>query len=253
MRLDGVEVKVTLDGAETAEAVQALDLPVVAPWQIFFVEDVTTGLSSSTPLLDEGLIIRARQKTEDDKDDVTVKLRPGRRSQLTNPWLETTKVKDGGLETELKVEEDWAGDHRTLSVSLTSERPDGLVETVAGGGRGVGDLLSSDQHRFLEQCAGARVNLDVLSVLPAVSARRWRSFSAPGPGGSPLKVRAERWTVLDLDFLELSVVAEVKRAEESQAALTAFVDGLGLTLSDGGAKTTQVLRVLVAEAAGATA
>lgn len=248
MRLDGVEVKLTLNSAQTAQAVQALDLPDVDPWQIFFVEDVTTGLSSSTPLLDANLIIRARQKTKG-KDDVTVKFRPGRRSQFSTPWLAMTTTNDGSLETEFKVEQDWAGHRRTLSVSLTSERPDGLVEAVAGG-RGIDELLSSDQKRLLDQCAGVPVNLDALSMLPAVSALRWPTFSVPrGVGDSDLKVRAERWTVHDLDFLELSIVADVEQAEKSQAALETFVSGKGLTLAEGEAKTTQVLQVLVAQAA----
>jgi hypothetical protein len=245
MRLDGVEVKLTLDDAETARAVQALGLPETAPWQIFFVEDVMTGLPSATPLLDEKLIIRARRKTHG-KDDVTVKLRPGRRSQLTAPWLEVTKTKARGLETELKVEQDWTAQRRTLSISLTAERPDGLVESVASG-RGVEKLLTTEQKRFVDQCAAVRVNVEALSLLPAVSAQRWPTFSAPG-GASELQVRAERWTVQDLDFLELSVVAEVEQAEESQAALETFVASKGLTPAAGEAKTTQVLKVLMAQA-----
>ena len=70
MRLDGVEVKVSLDSDQAAKAVQALDLADVPP-KILFVEDVTTRLCSSTPLLDQHLILRARQKTRG-KDDVTV-------------------------------------------------------------------------------------------------------------------------------------------------------------------------------------
>ena len=49
MRLDGVEVKVSLDSDQTAAAVQALDLADGAAWKIFFAEDVTTGLCSATP------------------------------------------------------------------------------------------------------------------------------------------------------------------------------------------------------------
>jgi hypothetical protein len=44
MRLDGVEVKASLDSDQTAAAVQALNLTDGAPWKIFFAEDVTTGL-----------------------------------------------------------------------------------------------------------------------------------------------------------------------------------------------------------------
>src|SRR5262245_351592 len=158
MRLDGVEVKVSLDSDQTAEAVRALDLPDVTPWRIFFVEDITTGLCSATPLLDQHLIVRARQKTTG-KDDVTVKFRPGRRSQLTDSWLATTKTADGDLDAELKVEEDWAGERRLLSISLTAERPKGLVAAAAAGAQDIGALLTHDQRRLVEECAGTLVNL----------------------------------------------------------------------------------------------
>lgn len=42
--------------------------------------------------------MRARQKAKG-KDDVTVKFRPGRRSQLTDSWLAVTKTADGNLAT----------------------------------------------------------------------------------------------------------------------------------------------------------
>jgi hypothetical protein len=132
MRLDGVEVKVSLDSDQTAAAVRALDLADGAPWKIFFVEDVTTGLCPATPLLDQHLIVRVRQKDKG-KDDVTVKFRPGRRSQLTDSWLATTKTADGHLESELKVEEDWAGERRMLSISY--RRPPRGPGRRRGGGR----------------------------------------------------------------------------------------------------------------------
>jgi hypothetical protein len=179
--------------------------------KIFFVEDVTTGLCSATPLPDQHLIVRARQKTKG-KDDVTVKFRPGRRSQLTDSWLATTKDTDGDLDSELKVEEDWAGERRMLSISLTAERPKGLVAAVAAGERRIGALLSHDQRRLIDECAGTLVNLAALTMLPAVSAMRWTTFAVAGPGGPELDVRAERWTVQDLDFLELSIAVEVQAA-----------------------------------------
>jgi hypothetical protein len=249
MRLDGVEVKVSLDGDQTAKAVRALGLADVTPWKIFFVEDVTTGLCSATPLLDQHLIVRARQKTKG-KDDVTVKFRPGRRSQLTDSWLATTTTADGDLDSELKVEEDWAGERRVLSISLTAERPKGLVAAAAAGERDIATLLTSDQIRLVDECAGTYVNLAALTMLPAISAMRWPTFAAPGPGGGPvLDVRAERWTVHDLDFLELSIAVEVQAAQAAQAALIAFAEHNGLQPSAGEAKTTQVLQRLIAEAA----
>jgi hypothetical protein len=248
MRLDGVEVKVSLDSDQTAEAVRALDLADITPWNIFFVEDVTTGLCSGTPLLDQHLIVRARQKTKG-KDDVTVKFRPGRRSQLTDSWLATTKTADGDLDAELKVEEDWAGERRVLSISLTAERPKDLVAAVAAGEAGIGALLTDDQRRLVDECAGTVVNLAALTMLPAVSAMRWPTFAVPGPAGPALDVRAERWAVQDLDFLELSIAVEVQAAQAAQAALIAFVEGKGLQPSAGEAKTTRVLQRLVAQAA----
>ena len=248
MRLDGAEVKVSLDSDQTAKAVRALDLADVTPWKIFFVEDITAGLCSATPLLDQHLIVRARQKTKG-KDDVTVKFRPARRSQLTDSWLATTKTADGDLDSELKVEEDWAGERRVLSISLTAERPEGLVAAAAAGERGVRALLTHDQRRLIDECAGTFVNLAALTMLPAVSAMRWPTFPAPVPDGPALDVRAERWTVHDLDFLELSIAVEVEAARAAQATLIAFVKRKGLQPSAGEAKTTQVMRRLVAETA----
>ena len=248
MRLDGVEVKVSLDGDQTAAAVHALGLADGAPWKIFFVEDVTTGLCSATPLLDQHLIVRARQKTRG-KDDVTVKFRPGRRSQLTDSWLDMTKTADGNLDAELKVEEDWAGERRVLSISLTAERAEGRVAEVAAGQRDIHALLTDDQRRLIDECAGTFVNLGTLTMLPAVSAIRWPAFAVPRPDGPPLDVRAEHWTVQSLDFLELSIVAEVEGAPAAQAALIAFVESNGLRASEGETKTSQVLQRLVAEAA----
>jgi hypothetical protein len=249
MRLDGVEVKVSLDSDQTAAAVQALDLTDGAPWKIFFVEDVTTGLCSATPLLDQHLIVRAREKPSG-KDDVTVKFRPARRSQLTDSWLATKKSADGNLESELKVEEDWAGERRVLSISHTADRPDGRVAAVAAGERDINALLTDDQRRLIEECAGTFVNLATLTMLPAVSATRWATFAVPAPGGPALDVRAERWTVQDLDFLELSIVVKVvEKAQAAQAALIAFVEAKGLKPSVGETKTSQVLQRLVAEVA----
>ncbi len=248
MRLDGVEVKVNVDADQTQTAVQVLHLPDVAPWRIYFIEDVVPGLTSSTPLLDHHhLIIRARRKTQG-TDDVTVKFRPARRSQLGSRWLAMKKARDGDLRSELKVEEDWAAGRRSLGISLTAERPDGLVAAAADDEGGVSALLTQDQRELIEQCAGARVNLDVLSPLPAVSAMRWPAFVVPGPG-EDLNVRAERWTIQSLDFLELSIAVDVDRARASQEALEYFVASKGLRAATGEAKTSQVMQLLVATAA----
>ena len=246
MRLDDVEIKVGLRGNETAAAVQALGLGPVDPWRIYFVEDVTPGLQSSTPLLDRNLIIRARERPGD-PDDVTVKLRPGRRSQLSNEWLGITESSSGGLDTELKIEADWAGPRRTLAISLTEDRPSGAVRAAASGGDWSA-LLTRLQRRFITECSGTQLNLEMLSLLPAISANRWRTFRVQRPTGPDLKVRAERWTIDTLDFLELSIVSDVEDAESAQQDLEGYVTGLGLHPT-GESKTGQVIQVLVARAA----
>ena len=94
MRLDGIEIKVTVAGDQTPAALAALGLAADRPtWQIYFCEDVTEGLSPGTPLLDAGVILRARDKPGA-KDDTTAKLRPCRRSQLPDRWLAAEKGDD---------------------------------------------------------------------------------------------------------------------------------------------------------------
>lgn len=63
-------------------------------------------------------------------------------------------------------------------------------------------------------------------------------------------MRAERWTVPPLDFLELSVVSEVHEAERVQNVLHTYVTSLGLQQDTVGVKTNQVLQLLVSQAAG---
>jgi hypothetical protein len=68
---------------------------------------------------------------------------------------------------------------------------------------------------------------------------------------SKLKIRAERWTVGPLDFLELSIVADADDAERDQAALTEYLQSLGFTPDANQDSTTrQVLHYLVEESLG---
>lgn len=239
MRIDDVEIKVTFAKGQVEDAIRALELPAGhQPWQIYFCEDVTEGVSPGTPLLDAGVILRARDKSSG-ASDTTVKLRPCRRSQLTDHWLATTKIGD----QELKLEADWAGDRQVLAASLSADRADDFVAHAVPDGRDVTDLYTVEQRDFVQDCAPVSVNLATLTVLPAVRAVRWKTVEA-APAG--LDLRAERWTVGDLDFLELSTVAALDEAPARQAALSAYVRSVGLPVAaDQEAKTGQVLRVLV--------
>jgi hypothetical protein len=245
MRLDRVEIKVNVSGAHTQSAVAVLGLaPADEPWQIHFCEDVARGLSVATPLTDAGVVLRARHRPGR-KDDSTVKLRPCRRSQLTDEWLRAGEEDDW----ELKVEADWAGARRLLATSHTAERPGDVVTGAGSGQRPASSLFTESQAAFLRDCAPIRVNLGTLTVLPPVTATRWdRVADAP----AELDVRAERWTVDHLDFLELSTVAKLEKAESRQSALLEYVDSRGLPVDSAPeSKTDRVLDHLVRRTLGA--
>lgn len=244
MRFDGVEVKVSLGKDQTESAVQKLNLPSGRPrWRIHFCEDITAGISPGTPLLDRGVILRVRDKAGG-KDDATIKLRPCRRSQLTDRWLAAKEGEtDDGDEWEFKLEADWSGDRRVLAASHTTDRPEGVVAKVGRERGSVANLFVAEQLAFLRDCAGVAINLRTLTVLQPVTATRWKSVEKAPPD---LKVRAERWTVGNLDFLELSVVADLDAAETKQEAVTEWVRSLNLTADpDEASKTRQVLEYLV--------
>jgi hypothetical protein len=239
MRLDSVEIKVTFDH-DVDGAVEKLNLPSDRPrWNIYFCEDVIAGTSSGTPLLDARIVLRAREKPAG-RDDTTIKLRPCRRSQLTDHWLGAEE----GNDWEFKVEADWAGDRRMLAASHTVDRSEGFLAAHRSDVSSVSELFSKEQRDFLRDCAGSYINVDTLTVLPPVTATRWDPFRVEA--GSGLKVRAERWNVDHLDFLELSIVADLDEAEEQQEALSRYVESLGLTVSaDQDSKTRRVVNHLV--------
>ena len=190
------------------------------------------------------MILRARHRP-DGKDDSTIKLRPGRRSQLAADWLEA----EDGADREVKVEADWSGGRRVLAISHTADRPDDVVVDAGHGRRPATSLFTESQRAFLRDCSPIGINLRTLTVLPPVTATRWDTVEkAPGH----LDVRAERWTVDDLDFLELStVVKQPNEAESRQSALLDYVDSLGLAVdSDPESKTDRVLRRLVMRTLG---
>ncbi len=220
MRLDEVEIKISFSPGATERSIEELDLPRQTDgWKIYFCEDVNPG-APGTPLLDLGVVLRARVRPGAD-DDMTVKLRPCRGSQLIERWVAET--------VELKVEADWAGGRQVLAASLTRQRPESLVKEVVARQRPVQDLFTGSQREFLTECVAGGINLEALTVLPPITAVRWRSVSVAPP---ELGLRAERWAVDDLDFLELSAVAPIDQAPAKQAAMLQFVRSRGLVVPD---------------------
>ena len=244
VRPQSVEIKVTVAGDQVGPAISALALAGGNRWSILFCEDVADG-AASTPLLDLGVILRARRKSEN-KGDSTVKLRPCRWSQLDPEHFANS---DDGV-TELKIEADWAGSGRHLTASMTADWPGHRWAEVQAGDAPPADLFSKPQQEFLERCSGGRINLVALTALPSFTATRWEAFPTTVDGVN-LSVRAERWTVDGAgDYLELSIVSTVERGEADQAALHSFVAAKGLSADDSPRnKTERVLAALVARVA----
>jgi hypothetical protein len=247
MRLDAVEIKVTVDGAQVGRGLEAFGLGSNGRQRnIYFCEDVTSSASTSTPLLDLGVVLRARE-TQGNGIDSTIKLRPCRRSQLTDHWLDITDGAGG-----LKLEADWAGTRRVLAASCTADRPDRSIAQVRAGAKALRSLFSAKQEQFLTDCAGIRVNLGVLTLLGPVAATRWEPShtAAPDPEPEPepeLNVVAERWIVENvLDFLELSIRVDPDAADVTKLAFEELVRHRGLQLDPNqDTKTRRVLEYLV--------
>lgn len=219
MRLDGVEVKVTLESDQLTRAMDVLELEDESSLTIWFYDDLTTG--QQLPLLGAGLAVRVRAKGGGG-GDCTVKLRPCRRSQLTARWL-ATETSD---ELEFRVEEDWAGQRRVLAASAQADLESDPLDQVRRRDVLPSGLLSSAQEEYVADCAAIRVNLEAATRLGPIDATRWKSV---GPADlDALEVRAERWTVAGLDFLELSAKVPPEDAEQAARALDAALTGLGL-------------------------
>jgi hypothetical protein len=241
MKPESVEVKVTTS-TQVDQAVSALELGPGKRWEILFCEDVTAAVTPSTPLLELGVILRARRKSAS-KGDSTIKLRPCRWSQLDADFAENAEA-DGA---ELKIEADWAGPRRSLAASMTADWDDGRLDRVRAGELPPAALFSKRQESFLARCGGGRVNLGVVTALRSFEAVRWDAFPAT-VGHVELSIRAERWTLTaERDFLELSIVSDVDSAAGAQAALDSFATSRGLPVDPTSEnKTRRVLDFLVA-------
>jgi len=237
MRLDGVEIKVSLGRPQVARALDALGLGENGERRnIAFLEDNTVGMA--LPLFHQGIVLRVRQ-IDGERGDSTVKLRPCRRSQLTESWLS----KNEGDGWKLRVEEDWAGSRRVLAASCVADLPAGRIGSVRAGNESMRRLFNEGQERFLSDCAGMQINLNALTLLPPITALRWDKVRVQ----RLQDVVAERWTVDDLDFLELSIRRDtVEEALPAQEALERGIQELNLERDDQNkSKTELVLAHLV--------
>jgi hypothetical protein len=219
MRLDGIEIKVTIGAEQVQAARQALALSGDdgRRRRIYFCEDTAAADGSTAlPLLDHGVILRLRAN-KGSADDSTVKLRPFDQERLTPRWLRARK-EDGW---EFKVEGDWVGDRHVVSASLVADQDQ--VQDVGRGEKPLSAVVSAEQELFLRDCAPVGVSLDELGVLGPVDAIRWKDV----PLGH-FEAVAEQWDVDDaLRFLELSILVSPDQAVEAQRSFVRLIAAKG--------------------------
>ncbi len=244
MQPANAEIKVTVSNAAVD---QALDLLHLRPsdaekLQVCFSEDSPDGVSPQTRLLDEHVVLRARQRLGDRDDDCTVKIRPCRISQITPKLLALSADENSGF----KLEADWTGDNNVLAASFTADLSGHPIAKARAEREPLSSLFTDEQADFLRDCADIEVNLEALTLLDkTVTALRWKPSRFDGATTAD-KIRAERWTVDDLDFLEFSILAPVADARQEQAKLVAFLRAKGIQSPAAQVtKTQQVLRILV--------
>ncbi|MFD8228754.1 hypothetical protein ACFV16_31970 [Streptomyces massasporeus] len=239
-----IEIKVNIDG-NIADALSALDQTQGEQAQkrlIWFAEH-RQGVADGRLLLDSGVIVRFR--SGDTPDELTVKLRPCTTEQLSSRFSEPFDKES----FEYKVEEDWSGIRRALSASATRTHPQGALLHAVTPGADAAAPLDTLQLQFLQECAPG-VHINGLDALGPISSTKLNNVPI-----DDLEVDLERWTVVDLDFLELSIRIKPKhgedfhefeqRAERKQKKLESAVQDRGVVISENPEnKTRRVLTAL---------
>jgi len=236
--LHPIEIKANIEGG-VGQALAALGDPVPATKrQIWFAED-RGGLQAGGQLkmLSHGIILRIR--IGEGPDDSTAKLRPVDKEQLTKQWSKPFQEP-----FKYRIEGDWSGDRHALAASAQTSHPQGSLAESVGAGR-FDQVFTPEQRQFVRDCAHIGVDINQLVGLGPIASTQWEDLQIGGVDD----VNAERWTVADLDFLELSIRVTPKkdesakkyrvRAERAQKGLLAAIADLGLQLSSHAENTTQ--------------
>jgi hypothetical protein len=223
-RLDTIKIKVTIAADEVGTALAAFNLSKskAVNYEIYFCE--RSSQLGLLPLLDDAVLLRIRRHREG-LDDVTVKLRPCRPGQVRGQWSAFRR----SAHHELRIRGDWTHDRRVVAASLVHHVPDDRLRLILDSRpQDLGRLFSARQRRYLRECANVDLDLNDLCLLGPVEIRQWQ-WREPR-----YDVTAERWAVripgdqLELDLLELSVMAEPDDAALVQPAFLAAIRRRGL-------------------------
>ena len=235
-----VEIKVNLGGS-FADARTRLELTGGKDGDLYFLDDLSPGLPESLPLLHNGIELRIR--TKGDQGDVTVKLRPCRRSQVRRHWIEALADRHDGSDLELKAEQDWSGQRRTLAISATSQTSSDKNATAIARDH-PSSLFDSEQLRFLDDCGSIVINPEQLTLLGPIKITRWKEIPF-----SEFTLNAERWRLAELDVLELSIISPLDEARDRQATFLTAITEAELTLRTEQRNKTETFLAALAETA----
>jgi uncharacterized protein YjbK len=224
--IEKVEFKVTALAGDEAKVQALLRALKAVPRErtVYFYDTKELALKA------KDLVLRART-TEGDKDDSTLKLRPGGLG-AGEAWREVDDV---------RVEADVVGERTVNSVKLDGRPDPGEIAQVAAGERSVGSLFGGDQGQLYRDYAPDGISLAELSVLGPIYALVW---DLENLGGFDHKLGVEQWTLPDAsDFLELSFKADAGDADAARADFHILLNRLGIDVTgDPQPKTDRVLR-----------
>jgi hypothetical protein len=225
------EVKISLPESEVRQLIAAfgLRMPEAVARDIYFFD--TPGFTLS----DAGLVLRAR-KTADKPDDVTVKLRPMKRSEIASKWLSIP-----GLKNEIDVIGKW----QVESCSLTCAVHQGKIDHVVIGKEQIQSLFSSVQYDLIAQYARLQPEWGTIQAFGPIQARIWkvpaRDFDEA--------LTVELWRLPNnRRLMELSYKAPISEVADVQRGLDAFIASKGFQgVSDGDTKTRLAVRFFKGE------
>lgn len=227
-----IELKLTVSGAAAAQTSAAFGLTDQAAKkrQIWFC-DVPMGPAHPLPMSARGLIVRVRLGRS--SGTTTLKLRGPESCLSPTTWQARSAAWNGMA----KLEGDWSGDRHLVSASLDNDF------TAADGAdpprhpADIQALMSIDQRDLANSWI---MPLDRLQPLGPIAAASWTADL-----GLPDEVTFERWTVADLQFLELSIRVGAAEAAELQPQLASLMADRGIAVDPRSAtKTETVLRTL---------
>ncbi|MGY0490303.1 hypothetical protein [Streptomyces sp. WG-D5] len=204
-RLDAVVIEVLVSPAQ-ARAAGLWDGEPAAhpPGRLWFCERIDAS-GNRLPLLDGGVVLRLRE-TPHRKAEAVAELRPCRRSRIAGH-------RPG------RVEEEWRGERRVLTATVTAYREEGFVARTLARGTSPRGLLSAEQWAFLDACADRPGDLHALRALGPVAVRHWTRV-----GWAGMQLDVQRWrsgeaTGGGFDFVRLSRRVDRPGAELAQLAL----------------------------------